>query len=84
MIKIERSYPTAVLVEAGDIFYVEGTETYLQLLELGDKFALLDLSTSSITSSSINCEIHAINHVKKHYGEYELIKSSRVTFKIQD
>lgn len=71
-------------VEIGDIFHIEETGTYLQIIDLRNgKLGLLDLSESEMESMNINHAVHAVNHVKKYYGEFKLIKNSQVSINIE-
>lgn len=84
MIKIfhEQDIEEVTKIEVGDIFHVDGY--YLQLIKINtEKYGLLDLEDSSMFHSELNHINHAINTIKKHYGDFNLIKSSRISVTIK-
>lgn len=83
VITINHKYQEAHDITMGDIFLVDGQ--YIQLVEIDSpefKLGLLDVGDARMLSTSIKNIPHAINHVKKHYGEFELIPRSKVSVTI--
>lgn len=72
-------------ITEGDIFFVEENSIYFKLLgyESESKFALYDLADDTIVAKELNHVTHAINHVRKHYGDFIIIPNDRVTIDIK-
>lgn len=85
MIRINHIEETApvTLLEVGDILLTEDG-TYLQFIEVDfSRYGLLNVEESTIATLEINHPKHALNHVSKHYGDFEIIKSDRVSLNIE-
>jgi hypothetical protein len=80
-INFEESAKARTEIEEGDCFLVD--EQLIQIVELGNGYALIDLGEARILSTEINSIPHAINHVKKHYGEFEHIYSERLDITVK-
>lgn len=79
-INFETEKPEQREVGVGDCFLVG--EQLIQLVETEMSYVLIDLGNAKILSLNINSVQHAINHVKKHYGEFEVVYSDQIELKV--
>lgn len=68
-------------VEIGDVFQTDAGFFRLIEIEHG-QYALNDIETAEVVSNDLKHFAHVINHVKKHYGGYALIKNDRIVISI--
>lgn len=82
MIKVNYTEKKERGIEVGDIF-VAGCSVYLQFVEIGDKFGLMDVEESRMVRHDLNHATHAINFIKREYGEFTVIQKERITIDIE-
>lgn len=83
------------LIELGDVIILSDEEATFMVVKFTEPpskqapWGLVNLETGEnfsieygTSTGNFNHPVHIHNHLKKHYGEYELIKKSRLELKI--
>jgi hypothetical protein len=71
-------------IEVGDVIHLIDDEMFLQVVNVDDeKLGLFNIETSTIGRTDFNHMAHVINYIKKEYGEFTVIESSRISINIQ-
>lgn len=68
-------------LESGDLIVAGNTNLWLVWYQEDQNYLLVDAESMDVVAT-VNHPAHAINHVKKHYGEFKFIKGDRITVEV--